>query len=67
MKSRNLFFSLLCLALLFTVSTGLLAQGEFRVTVLDCKLRRQDDQGHHRAPAVSAPNLTHYRCSNFSQ
>lgn len=38
MNFRSLSSTLVCLALLFTVSTGLLAQGEFRVTVLDCTL-----------------------------
>jgi len=38
MNFRSLSSTLVCLALLFTVSTGLPAQGEFRVTVLHCKL-----------------------------
>ena len=38
MKFRFLSSTLLCLALLLTLGTGLFAQGEFTVTVLDCKL-----------------------------
>lgn len=37
MKSRILSSTLLCLTLLFTLSTGLFAQGEFTVTILDFK------------------------------
>ena len=38
MKSRFLSSTLLCLVLLLTLGTGLFAQGEFTVAVLDCKL-----------------------------